>query len=135
MQFRLVGLRGMCGVGFCQNSVSMQALIATRMSCFSTWVAMIWPYARHLIRDIKMDLICLWSLCPDLIMVWSDIVARRVWREARSVDSVNRARAKVNKEVGIFVKHHRGIEVRQGGWHTPERHRHIYVVFGIAREP
>lgn len=59
-----------------------------------------------------MDLICLWSLCPDLIVVWSDMVARRVWRDARSVDGINRARAKVNKEVGSFVKHHGEIVVR-----------------------
>lgn len=68
--------------------------------------------SRHLIRDIKMDLICLWSMYPDLIIVWSDIVARRVWREARSVDCINRARAKVNKEVGSFVKRQGGIVVR-----------------------
>lgn len=68
--------------------------------------------SRHLIRDIKMDLICLWSLCPDLLIIWSDIVARRVWRGARSVDCINRARAKVNKEVGSFVKRHGGMVIR-----------------------
>lgn len=73
---------------------------------------MAWRPSRHLIRDIKMDLLCLWTLCPNLIIVWSDIVARRVWREARSVDCINRARAKVNKEVGSFVKRHGGIVVR-----------------------
>lgn len=42
-------------------------------------------------------------------MVWLDIVARRVWRAARLVDMVNKARA---KEVGRFVKRNGGIVVR-----------------------
>lgn len=68
--------------------------------------------SRDVIRDIKQDLLCLWSLCPKLIVIWSDIVARRTWREARSVERVNKARVKVNQEVGRFVKRNGGIVVR-----------------------
>lgn len=38
-------------------------------------------------------------MCPDLLVVWSDIVAKRAWRAARSVERVNKARAKVNNTV------------------------------------
>lgn len=68
--------------------------------------------SREVIRDIKTDLLRLWSACPGLIVVWSDMVARKVWRQARSVDRVNKARIKVNKEVGRFVKRNGGIVVR-----------------------
>lgn len=61
-----------------------------------------WP--RELIRDIKSDLLFLWSMCPDILVVWSDMVAWKVWRGARSVERVNRAQGWVNKEVGWFVK-------------------------------
>lgn len=50
-------------------------------------------------------------------MVWSDILGRTSWRFARSVDALNRARVKVNKEVGKlarnvgFVAQHRKLEV------------------------
>lgn len=53
--------------------------------------------SRNIIRDIKTNLLRLWSACPSMIVVWSDIVPRKVWRQAWSVDCVNKARVKVNK--------------------------------------
>lgn len=67
---------------------------------------------RNIIQDIKTDLLRLWSACPQLIVVWSDLVAQRGWRQARSVERVNKARVKVNKEVGHFVKWNGGVVVR-----------------------
>lgn len=60
--------------------------------------------SREWIRDIKNDLLRLWSVCSNVIVVWSDIVARKVWRQARSVVRVDKAWVKVNKEVGHFIK-------------------------------
>lgn len=76
-----------------------------------------WP--RELIRDIKSDLLFLWSMCPDILVVWSDMVARRVWRGARSVERVNWAQGWVNKEVGRFVKRNGGLVVRHRDLKVP----------------
>ncbi|CAI9602129.1 unnamed protein product, partial [Staurois parvus] len=48
-----------------------------------------------------------------MVVVWSDIVARTSWRWARSVERLNKARIKVNREVGRFFSHHGGLVV----WH------------------
>ncbi|XP_040267777.1 uncharacterized protein LOC120982000 [Bufo bufo] len=74
--------------------------------------------SRDVIRDIKLDLLRLMEEFPDLLVVWSEVVARSSWRFARSVDRINKARAKLNKEVGRFVR-------RQGGFVV--RHRELEV--------
>ncbi|XP_040274498.1 olfactory receptor 1468-like [Bufo bufo] len=61
---------------------------------------------------MKLDLLRLWSDVPGVLVVWSEVVARRAWRFARSVDRLNKARAKLNREVGRFVRRHGGIVVR-----------------------
>ncbi|XP_056392599.1 uncharacterized protein LOC130285272 [Hyla sarda] len=68
--------------------------------------------ARSLMRDIKLDLLRIWSSFPGIFIIWSDIVARLKWRRARSVASLNRARAKVNRVVGRFVARNGGLAVR-----------------------
>lgn len=45
--------------------------------------------SRDIIRDIKLDLLRLWLACSGIAVVWSDIAAQKVWREARSVDCIN----------------------------------------------
>lgn len=65
--------------------------------------------SRDIIWDIKTDILHLWLTCPGLLVVWSDIVARKVWCQDRSVDRMNRARA---KEVGRFVTRNGGVMVR-----------------------
>lgn len=37
---------------------------------------------QELIRDIKFDMLCLWATLLKVITVWSDIVTRKVWKEA-----------------------------------------------------
>lgn len=49
-------------------------------------------------------------LFPTVVL--SDIVARLSWRGARSVDKLNKARSKVNKEVGRFIARNGGVVVR-----------------------
>lgn len=67
---------------------------------------------RELIRDVKFDLLCLWSLYLALATVWSDIVPRKVWREARDVEKINKARVKVNRALGRFVARNGAVAVR-----------------------
>ncbi|XP_072284117.1 uncharacterized protein [Pyxicephalus adspersus] len=67
---------------------------------------------RELIRDVKIDFLRLKTEFPGLVIGWSDIVARTNWRGARSVEKINKARIKVNKEVGRFVVRNGGIVIR-----------------------
>ena len=66
-------------------------------------------------RDIKFDFQRLRLSFPETVVVWSDMVARTSWRMARSVDAVNRARRKLNRNVGRFVLRNGGLVVRHPG--------------------
>lgn len=68
--------------------------------------------SRELIRDIRFDFLRLRCDFLGTILIWSEIVARTVWREARSVDRINKARVKVNKEVGRFFVRNNGLVIR-----------------------
>lgn len=57
---------------------------------------------RELISDIKSDFFKLRTAFPNTMLLWSDIVARTMWRMARSVARINKARIRVNKVVGRF---------------------------------
>ncbi|KAM4045382.1 uncharacterized protein ACNLHF_009210 [Anomaloglossus baeobatrachus] len=67
---------------------------------------------RILIKDIKHDLLRLWMSFPGITLVWSEMVARRSWRKARSVDRLNKARAKVNRAISKFVSRNGGVCIR-----------------------
>ncbi|XP_044128318.1 uncharacterized protein LOC122936402 isoform X3 [Bufo gargarizans] len=67
---------------------------------------------RELVRDVKFDLLRIWALFPGVVTVWSDIVPRKSWREARSVESINKARIKVNRAVGRFMARNGAVAVR-----------------------
>lgn len=68
--------------------------------------------ARDLARDIKFDVLRLLRDFPGCIIVWSDIVARKRLRFARSVVQMNKARTKLNREIGKFVARLGGIVVQ-----------------------
>lgn len=76
--------------------------------------------SRELLRDIKLDLLRLWTAYPGILLVWSDIAARKVWRHARSPQALNRARGKLNMAVGRFVARNGGIVVRHRELETVE---------------
>ena len=63
-------------------------------------------------RDIKFDILRLRTEFPGTVIVWSDIVARTAWRLARSVSRINRARRKINRDVGRFMARNGGLVVR-----------------------
>lgn len=66
---------------------------------------------RHLIRDIKFDVLRIRTDFPRTMVVWSD-VGRMSWRFARSIEKLNKTRIKVNKEMGRFIVRNGGIVVR-----------------------
>lgn len=67
---------------------------------------------RHLIRDMKLDFLRLCTTFLYLVVVWSDIIGRTSWRFARSVEKLNKARIKINKEMRRFVMCNGGFVVR-----------------------
>ncbi|KAM3929169.1 uncharacterized protein RB166_006958 [Leptodactylus fuscus] len=67
---------------------------------------------RQLITDIKFDFLRLWALFPNMVTIWSDIVPRKVWKGARSVVKLNKARIKVNRAIGSFMAKNGGVVVR-----------------------
>ncbi|KAM3930954.1 uncharacterized protein RB166_004439 [Leptodactylus fuscus] len=75
--------------------------------------------SRELARDIKYDLLRIWSMYPGIVLVWSEIVARLSWRHARSVAKLNKARRKVNTTVSAFVARNGGIVVRHRDLEVP----------------
>lgn len=77
---------------------------------------------RDLIEDVKADLLHLHTTYPNTLLLWSDIVARTSWRNARSVVRINKARIRVNKVVGRFL-------VQQGGMVI--RHRELKINVGL----
>lgn len=77
---------------------------------------------QELIRDIKFDPLRLWALCTGLVVVWSDIVPRKVWREVRSVERLNKARIKVNLAIGRFM-------ARNG--EVADRHKDLELGTGV----
>ncbi|CAN2390856.1 hypothetical protein PRIEUP_LOCUS893, partial [Pristimantis euphronides] len=67
---------------------------------------------RELARDIKYDILRLWKLYPGMVMVWSEIVKRKKWRNARSMEKLDEARIKMNRLVSAFVVRNGGIAIR-----------------------
>lgn len=63
-------------------------------------------------RDIKFDFLRLRMAFPGMLIVWSDMVALTTWRLARSVERVNKARKKVNRDVSKFVVKNGGLAIR-----------------------
>lgn len=57
---------------------------------------------RELIQDVKFDLLRLWSVYPALVTVWSDKVPRKKWREALSVDRLNKQGLKLIAQLPIL---------------------------------
>ncbi|OCT78336.1 hypothetical protein XELAEV_18029445mg [Xenopus laevis] len=67
---------------------------------------------RLFIQDIKCDWWRLIRRFPGTLLVWSDIVDRFTWREARFNDAISKDRVKVNREVGKFAVRTGGLALR-----------------------
>ncbi|XP_066437239.1 armadillo repeat-containing X-linked protein 2-like isoform X2 [Eleutherodactylus coqui] len=67
---------------------------------------------RDLSRDIRYDCLRLQASYPGTVVVWSEIVPRKVWRGAQSEKGLNRARVKLNREVSRFLGSKGGVAAR-----------------------
>ncbi|XP_041438197.1 translation initiation factor IF-2-like isoform X3 [Xenopus laevis] len=67
---------------------------------------------RDLIGRMKQDLVRIRAMAPRLVVIWSQIVPRLVWRGARDLKAVQRTRAKINAAMTKFVHKAGGIVVR-----------------------
>lgn len=52
------------------------------------------------------------SFVPELVLVWSEIIPRVVWRGARDLGAVEGARRTINARMARFVRHKGGVVVR-----------------------
>ncbi|OCT74340.1 hypothetical protein XELAEV_18033309mg [Xenopus laevis] len=67
---------------------------------------------KNLIKDMKRDIWELLSSIQGLILVWSEIIPRKVWRYARSHDALNRTRITINREMSHYVRGKGAIVIR-----------------------
>lgn len=58
--------------------------------------------SKELIWEVKFDFLWLRKAFPDMLVLWSDIVAQTTWRMAQSVARINKTWIKINKVVGRF---------------------------------
>ncbi|OCU00039.1 hypothetical protein XELAEV_18005821mg [Xenopus laevis] len=67
---------------------------------------------RDLVRTMKQDVDKLRSFFQGVVIVWSEMVGRLVWRWARDREAMERSRQKLNKLLSAFIRHSGGIVVR-----------------------
>ncbi|KAE8591935.1 hypothetical protein XENTR_v10018608 [Xenopus tropicalis] len=67
---------------------------------------------RDLVDVMKQDLTNIWRTCPGVVVVWSEMVPRLVWRFARDWAKLDRSRGKINKLLASFVRKSGGVAVR-----------------------
>ncbi|XP_066446921.1 uncharacterized protein [Eleutherodactylus coqui] len=73
----------------------------------------------ELLTLMKEDLCRFKKFFNKVILVWSDIVARRFWREARDMEAIERARRNVNFKMSRFVQSIGGVAIRH--WELEKR--------------
>ncbi|XP_031756635.1 mucin-19-like [Xenopus tropicalis] len=67
---------------------------------------------KDLVMAMKNDLDRIRRMFPDIVIVWSEMVPRLVWRHARDGQRIERSRGKVNKLLAAFVRKFNGVVVR-----------------------
>ncbi|XP_066450911.1 uncharacterized protein [Eleutherodactylus coqui] len=75
----------------------------------------------ELISLMKEDIYRFKQFFKRMIIVWSDIVARRIWREARDNEAIERVRRTVNFRISKHVQALGGIAIRH--WELERRER------------
>ncbi|XP_066445609.1 cyclin-dependent kinase 13-like [Eleutherodactylus coqui] len=76
---------------------------------------------RDLLAIMKQDILRFRSCFQEVIIVWSDIVARRYWRGARNVEAIEKVRKLVNMKMSQFVQSIGGVAVRHWELEGKER--------------
>ncbi|OCT80289.1 hypothetical protein XELAEV_18027107mg, partial [Xenopus laevis] len=84
----------------------------------------VWP---TLLRHVRSGLQGIQGVFPDLILVWSEMVPRLVWRYARNGDKMDKSRIKVNKLMASFVRecggvviHHSNLDDKMPAYFSPD---------------
>ncbi|OCT97324.1 hypothetical protein XELAEV_18009550mg [Xenopus laevis] len=67
---------------------------------------------KDLVRLMKLDVDKIRSLFPGVVVVWSEMVPRLVWRWARDHLAMERIRIKLNKLLSAFVRRSGGVVIR-----------------------
>ncbi|XP_066455066.1 uncharacterized protein [Eleutherodactylus coqui] len=75
----------------------------------------------ELIALMKADIFRFKEFFKKVVIVWSDIVARRIWREARDNEAIERVRKTVNFRISKHVRALGGIAIRH--WELERRER------------
>jgi lysophospholipase L1-like esterase len=57
----------------------------------------------QIINIIKETIDWVVEQLPGVVIIWSDMLCRLVWREAKSVQAMERARKKINRDVEKYV--------------------------------
>ncbi|XP_066462516.1 uncharacterized protein [Eleutherodactylus coqui] len=70
---------------------------------------------------IKQDMLRFRECFQESVLVWSDIIARRCWRGARSPEAMENVRKVVNQRISKFVHSLGGIAIRH--WELEDRER------------
>ncbi|XP_033009937.1 tumor susceptibility gene 101 protein isoform X2 [Lacerta agilis] len=65
-----------------------------------------------IIRQMKKDLKHIKITFKNSILVWSNIVPRKVWRQEMSHEFLEKSRKRVNQEIGSFMEHIGGIIIK-----------------------
>ncbi|OCT78430.1 hypothetical protein XELAEV_18029527mg [Xenopus laevis] len=67
---------------------------------------------RDLVRQMKIDIDKLRSLFVGVVIVWSEMIPRLVWRWAREHSAMERSRRKLNQLLSVFIRRSGGVVVR-----------------------
>lgn len=67
---------------------------------------------KDLVRFMKSDIDKIRSMFSGVVIVWSEMVPRLVWRWARDPKAMERSRIKLNKLLSAFVRRSGGVVVR-----------------------
>ncbi|OCT55985.1 hypothetical protein XELAEV_18004116mg, partial [Xenopus laevis] len=67
---------------------------------------------KDLVRCMKLDVDKIRSWFTGVVIIWSEMVPRLVWRWARDHAAMERSRIKVNKLMSTFVRRSGGVVVR-----------------------
>ncbi|OCT92937.1 hypothetical protein XELAEV_18016004mg [Xenopus laevis] len=67
---------------------------------------------RDLVRQMKIDIDKIRSLFVGVVIVWSEMIPRLVWRWARDHSAMERSQRKLNQLLSVFIRRSGGVVVR-----------------------
>ncbi|OCT92145.1 hypothetical protein XELAEV_18015199mg [Xenopus laevis] len=79
---------------------------------------------RDLVRQMKIDIDKLRSLFVGVVIVWSEMIPRLVWRWARDHSAMERSRRKLNQLLSVFIRRSGGVDLERA---VPGHYRRVGV--------